>query len=126
MPTNLTGSFVDQTFNQLLHIDGGPVATERTIYSGTGTPTALKLGTISASVENINFNGNTISTNDANGNLFLTPNGTGAVVITKVNILGGSLSGITDLAITDGGTGASDAAGARNQSWPWYVSYTER
>jgi hypothetical protein len=113
MPTNLTGSFVDQTFNQLLHIDGGPVATERTIYSGTGTPTALKLGTISASVENINFNGNTISTNDANGNLFLTPNGTGAVVITKVNILGGSLSGITDLAITDGGTGASDAAGAR-------------
>ena len=30
-----------------------------------------------------------------------------------VNITGGSISGITDLAIADGGTGASDAAGAR-------------
>lgn len=113
MPTNLTGSFVDQTFNQLLHVDGGPAATEKTIYSGTGTPTALKLGTISASVENINFNGNTIATNDANGDLFLTPNGTGSVVITKVSILAGTIGGITDLAIVDGGTGASDAAGAR-------------
>ena len=113
MPTNLTGSFVDQTYNQLLHIDGGPVATEKTVYSGTGTPTALKLGTISVSVENINFNGNTIATNDVNGNLFLTPNGSGSVVITKVSILGGAVSGITDLAIADGGTGASDAAGAR-------------
>jgi hypothetical protein len=31
----------------------------------------------------------------------------------NVNITGGSISGITDLAITDGGTGASTAAGAR-------------
>lgn len=113
MPTNLTGSFVDQTYNQLLHIDGGPVATERTIYSGTGTPTALKLGTISASVENIKFDGNTISTNNTNGDLFLTPNGTGSVTIAKVNVLGGVISNITDLAVIDGGTGASDAAGAR-------------
>ena len=32
---------------------------------------------------------------------------------TSVTITGGSISGITDLAIVDGGTGASDAAGAR-------------
>jgi hypothetical protein len=30
-----------------------------------------------------------------------------------VNITGGSISGITDLAVADGGTGAGDAAGAR-------------
>lgn len=113
MSTNLTGSFVDETFNQLLHVDGGPTALEKTVYSGTGTPTALKLGTISASVENIKFDGNTISTNNANGDLFLTPNGSGSVVIAKVGILGGSVVGITDLAIADGGTGASDVASAR-------------
>lgn len=113
MSSNLTGSFVDQTYNQLLHVDGGPTATEKTVYSGTGTPTALKLGTISASVENIKFDGNTISTNNTNGDLFLTPNGTGSVTIAKVNVLGGVISNITDLAVIDGGTGASDAAGAR-------------
>ena len=32
---------------------------------------------------------------------------------TNLNITGGSITGITDLAIADGGTGASDAAGAR-------------
>lgn len=113
MATNLTGSFVDMTYSQLLHVDGGPEATEKTVYSGTGTPTALMLGTLSASVDNIQFNGNTISTKDANGNLNLSPNGTGTVVIPKVSISSGSIAGITDLAVADGGTGASDAAGAR-------------
>lgn len=113
MPNNLTGLNINATYNQLLHVDGGPVAAERTVYSGTGTPTALKIGTASVSVDNIQFNGNTITTLDTNGNLVLAPNGAGAVLISKVSILGGSLSGITDLAIADGGTGASDAAGAR-------------
>lgn len=31
----------------------------------------------------------------------------------SVSITGGSISGITDLAVADGGTGASDASGAR-------------
>lgn len=50
---------------------------------------------------------------DANVDLNLIPKGTGSVVIPKVAISGGSISGITDLAIADGGTGASDAAAAR-------------
>ena len=37
----------------------------------------------------------------------------GAVNITSVAITGGTVSGITDLAVADGGTGASDASGAR-------------
>lgn len=113
MSNNLTGLNINATYNQLLHVDGGPAAGEKTVYSGTGTPTALKLGTVSASVDNIQFNGNTIATTDTNGNLILAPNGTGSVAMSKVAITGGSIAGITDLAVADGGTGASDAAGAR-------------
>lgn len=113
MPTNLTGSTINSTYDQLLHIDGGPVASEQTVYSGTGVATAMKLGTTSASVDNIQFDGNTIATLDTNGNLVLAPNGTGSVSISKVTITGGSVTGITDLAIADGGTGASTASDAR-------------
>jgi hypothetical protein len=113
MPTNLTSSAINATFDQLLHVDDGPEATEKTVYSGTGVATALKLGTLSASVDNIQLDGNTIRTLDTNGNLNLTPNGTGSVAIGKLACTGGTISGITDLAIADGGTGASTALDAR-------------
>ena len=113
MATNLTTQKIKDTFNQVLHVDGGPEAAEKTVYSGTGVATALKVGTGSASVDNVKIDGNTISTLDTNGNLVLSPNGTGSVSATKVAITGGTITGITDLAIADGGTGASDAAGAR-------------
>ena len=37
----------------------------------------------------------------------------GTVALSSINIDGGSITGITDLAVADGGTGSSDAAGAR-------------
>lgn len=113
MATNFTGSQIKDTYSQLLHVDGGPEATEKTIYSGVGVATALKVGTGSASVDNVRIDGNTISTLDTNGNLVLSPNGTGSVSAAKVAITGGTITGISDLAVADGGTGASDAAGAR-------------
>jgi hypothetical protein len=113
MPTNFTGSQIKDTYDQLLHIDGGPTATEKTVHSAAGVATALKLGTGSASVGNVKVDGNTISTLDTNGNLILSPNGVGSVSAAKVAITGGSISGITDLAVADGGTGASSASGAR-------------
>ena len=113
MSTNLTSQKIKDTYNQLLHVDGGPEAGEKTVYSGTGVATALKVGTGSASVENVQLNGNTISTLNTNGNLVLAPNGTGSVSMTKVAVTGGTITGITDLAVADGGTGASDASGAR-------------
>lgn len=113
MPTNLTGSTIASTFDQLLHVDDGPTATEKTVYSGTGVATALKIGTNSVSVENVQLDGNTISTLNTNGNLILAPNGTGSVAIGRAAITGGTISGITDLAVADGGTGASTAGDAR-------------
>lgn len=81
MATNLTGSKIKDTYSQLLHVDGGPAASEKVVYSGTGVATALKVGTGSVSVENIKIDGNTISSTDTNGDINLTPNGTGAVII---------------------------------------------
>jgi len=102
MTTNLTGSKIKDTYNQLLHVDGGPTATEKAIYSGTGVATALFVGTVSASVGNIKLQGNSITAT------------TGTVDIANVNISSGTIAGITDLAIADGGTGASTAIVARS------------
>ena len=84
MPTNLTNTRIKDTFGQLLHIDGGPEATEKTVLSGSGVETALKVGTGSASVDNVRIDGTTISTLNENGDLTLAPNGTGSVAIPKL------------------------------------------
>ena len=44
-------------------------------------------------VDNININGNAITSTDSNGNIALTPNGTGEVDISKVDIDGGAIDG---------------------------------
>lgn len=102
MPVNLTGSTIASTYDQLIHVDDGPTATEKIVYSGTGVATALKLSTLSASVDNIRLDGNTISTLDTNGNLVLAPDGTGSVTASKVAITGGTITGITNLVATGG------------------------
>lgn len=84
MASNLTGSTIANTYNQLLHVDGGPEATPKTVFSGTGVATAVKVGTLGAEVGNIRFVDNTVSSVNANGDMNFTPNGTGSVVISKV------------------------------------------
>lgn len=101
MPTNLTGSKINETYSQLLHIDGGPAASEKAVLSGTGVATALNLGINSASVGNIRISGNSVTALSGN------------VEIANAAISGGSITGIVDLPIEDGGTGASTAVGAR-------------
>lgn len=113
MPTNLAGSTPSSTYTQLLHIDAGPTSTEKVVYSGAGIATALKLSTDSASVDNVRLNGNTVTAADLNGSLTVQGNGTGTVNIPHATITGGQISGIVDLAIIDGGTGASNASDAR-------------
>jgi hypothetical protein len=113
MATSLTGLQVKDTYQQLLHLDGGLSATERIVRTATGAASALSVGTDSVSVDNIRVNGNTITATNVDGSIILTPNGTGTVDVDAANITGGTIAGITDLAIADGGTGASTAADAR-------------
>ena len=46
-------------------------------------------------VDNLNINGNSIISTNTDGNIALTPNGTGEVDITKVDIDGGTIDGVT-------------------------------
>ena len=113
MPTNLTGSNISATYDQLLHLDDGPAATEKVVYSGTGVATALKVGTQSVSVDNIQFNGNTISSTDTNGDIELTPNGTGVVTTDNLSFNGNTIA-TTDangnLILAPNGTGSVNIA----------------
>jgi hypothetical protein len=109
MPTNLTGSTIASTFDQLLHIDDGPTATEKVVYSGTGVATAVKIGTTSASVGSVQLTGNTVQA--IAGNLTLGSNiafgsasnartalGLGTIATQNANavaITGGAISGVT-------------------------------
>ena len=113
MPTNLTGSNISATYDQLLHVDDGPAATEKVVYSGTGVATALKVGTQSVSVDNIQFNGNTISSTDTDGDIALTPNGTGVVTTDNLSFGGNTIATTnTDgsLILAPNGTGAVSIA----------------
>ena len=114
MPTSLTDTSIDQTYGQLLHVDGNVTGTEKLVRDGLGVATALRVGTSGVSVGNVQVSANTITTLDTNGSLLLTANGNGSVVLSRAAITGGYISGIVDLAIADGGTGASDAATARS------------
>lgn len=109
MPINLTGNTIASTFDQLLHVDDGPTATEKTVYSGTGVATAMKVGTTSASVGNVQLTGNTVQA--TTGNLTLgsaiafgsasnarTALGLGTMATQNsgaVAITGGTVSGVT-------------------------------
>ncbi len=63
-----------------------------------GTIDGVSIGTSDVvtqlNVDNIQVDGNTISSTDANGDINLTPNGTGEVNITKVDIDDGTIDGV--------------------------------
>ena len=93
-PTPGIGDTIDQ-YKTAITLDFVP----RNI-SGVPTSAGGSLGTssyvwASAYIDNILINGNTISSTDTNGDINLTPNGSGSVVISKTDINSGSIDGVT-------------------------------
>ncbi|QDP55077.1 MAG: putative tail fiber protein [Prokaryotic dsDNA virus sp.] len=70
----------------------------------TAMPNLTSVGTLTAlQVDNININGNTIISSDTNGDINLTPNGSGNVVISSVDINGGAIDA-TNITVGSGKT----------------------
>lgn len=100
MPTNLTGSAINATYGQLLHVSDGVVAEERIVRTGTGVATALKVGTTSISAT---FSALTLL-DPAQARSELELGSMATQDANAVNITGGS---ITDVVFTGSFTGIS-------------------
>ena len=94
-------------FTDLLdHVHGTLTANSALIADSSSKLDNLK-------VDNLDLNGNTVSSTDTNGNIILDPNGTGLVSVTKAANIGGTLgvTGATTLSSTLGVTGATTLSG---------------
>ena len=89
----------------------------KTMSAGATAAERLKLNGSGATVGNVNVDGNTISSTDTNGDINLSPNGTGTVVVNtdldidNINIDGNTISSTDfngNIELTPNGTGEVD------------------
>ena len=66
-----------------------------------------------SSLSNISFSGNTVSTDDTNGNLTLDPNGTGTIILANATTASSTLT-VTGATTCNGGFAASGTSGTAN------------
>lgn len=122
--------------------NSGVISTDETLDPsapgpiGDGTPNTGAFTQLD--VDNLRADGNTISSTNTNGNISLTPNGTGSVVIPKVDINGGAIDGapigaasastgvFTDLTSTSGMTFNGQPAVANIDAPTAYGGFSRR
>lgn len=89
--TTVNTTTLDLTNLEVTNLKAKDGTSAATIADTTGKITV----STELAVDNINISGNTISSTDTNGNIALTPNGTGEVDITKVDIDSGTIDNVT-------------------------------
>ena len=99
--TNLNATTVDTTNLEVTNLKAKDGTAAATIADSTGKITV----STELAVDNLNLAGNAITSTDTNGNIDLTPDGTGEVNISKVDIDAGAIDG-TAIGANSASTGA--------------------
>jgi hypothetical protein len=118
----LVGAVTQAAFNTTTTtLNLGGAATAVNIGAATGTATVANT-TLAAKAITASTTLAVTGTSTLTGLVTATAGVTGPLTSSNVAITGGSITGITDLAVADGGTGASTAAGALNNLLPSQTS----
>jgi len=114
----LVGAVTQAAFNTTsTTLNLGGAATAVNIGAATGTATVANT-TLAAKAITASTTLNVTGASTLTGAVTATAGVTGPLTSSSVAITGGTITGITDLAVADGGTGASTAAGALNNLLP--------
>jgi hypothetical protein len=121
-----TVTSVDMTVPTGLAVSGNPVTSSGTLAvsfaSGYSIPTTSKqTDWDTAYTDRLKWDGGATGLDAATGRTSLGLGTIATQAASSVSITGGSISGITDLAVADGGTGASTASNARVNLLPSYT-----
>ena len=118
----LVGAVTQAAFNTVsTTLNLGGAATAVNIGAATGTATVANT-TLAAKAITASTTLNVTGASTLTGAVTATAGVTGPITSSSVAITGGSITGITDLAVADGGTGASTAASALNNLLPAQAS----
>ena len=118
----LVGAATQAAFNTVsTTLNLGGAATAVNLGAATGTATVNNT-TLAAKAITASTTLAVTGTSTLTGAVTATAGVSGPITSSSVSITGGSITGITDLAVADGGTGASTAAGALNNLLPSQTS----
>jgi len=118
----LVGAATQAAFNTTTTtLNLGGAATAVNLGAATGTATVNNT-TLAAKAITASTTLNVTGASTLTGAVTATAGVTGPITSSSATITGGSITGITDLAVADGGTGASTAAGALNNLLPSQTS----
>jgi hypothetical protein len=118
----LVGAATQAAFNTVsTTLNLGGAATAVNIGAATGTATVANT-TLAAKAITASTTLAVTGTSTLTGAVTATAGVTGPITSSSATITGGTITGITDLAVADGGTGASTAAGALNNLLPSQTS----
>ena len=118
----LVGAVTQAAFNTVsTTLNLGGAATAVNLGAATGTATVNNT-TLAAKAITASTTLAVTGTSTLTGAVTATAGVSGPITSSSVSITGGSITGITDLAVADGGTGASTAAGGLNNLLPSQTS----